>query len=235
MLILTAAQKAEPEPAPSAELLAAGRTVLAELAAASAKTKILAADYVQTQTSLLFEEPAVSSGKVFLRADPGTLVMRVAKPEPVWMRSDAVSHQVWHQGKARAERFLFRENDMAAAMLSSLGTGADALEKSFRFLEAEHAEQKGRVLLAPLDERLRTAIVKLELRTVRDATGVWLAYLAYENPELERTEIVFQAPVRNPELTPAELEEIFGTALPAEVQVLTHDLRSKVPAKRGPQ
>lgn len=233
ILILAAAQKAEPEAAQDAAALAEGRALLAELAASSVKTKILAAEFVQTQSSLLFEEPVISRGKMFLRAEPGTLVMRAEQPEAIWMRSDATSHQVWHRGKARAERFLFRENEMATALLRCLGAGVETLEKSFRILDAQRTEQGGKIVLEPLEERLRTAMVRLELRTVKDETGVWLAGVFYENPEKETTLIEFSALARNPELKAKELEEIFSAALPAEVKVLTHDLRNKAPDKPG--
>lgn len=214
--------------APDAETLATGRRVLAELSAASAGTRLLVADYVQTQTSLLFEEPLVSRGKLFLRADPGTLVMRVEKPAPIWMRSDATSHQVWYRDKARAERFLFHANEMGGALLGSLGAEAAALEKTFLILEASSSETEGFVALVPREARLRTALARLELRTVREAAGVRLASVAYANPEQERTVLELQAPARNPELP--DVEEIFSTALPAEVRLLSHDLREKAPA-----
>ncbi len=202
-----------------------GQAVLLALGSAAKGVGVLTADYVQTQESVLFEKPLVASGKLYLRIEPLTLTMCVDKPEALWIRTDRTSHQVWYRARNRAERFLYKENPLADAMLQCIGGDSKGLETNFDVLEVKREPAGDRVVLVPKTEALRKVIARLELRTTWVDQRLVLESILHSNKDGERTLLELRNCARDPKLEAQDA--LFTEKLPDEVELLTHDLRTQ--------
>lgn len=227
------------DPEKNAALSKAAREALSPVTEAMEDVEHLRADFVQSQSSLLLDEPIVTEGKLLLRADPGTLVLEIEGEHPVRVRSDETSHQIHYVDQERAERYVFEENRVAAALLACVGADFDALEKSFRVTAVDRLDERRakrdengepvgedlperiRVSLRPTDEAVAEAIRDLELTVDAETKRVFSIRHTNEDGE----EVVLR--LQGVELDPKDWkdrEDDFSKDLPKGTSVKTRRL-----------
>jgi outer membrane lipoprotein-sorting protein len=204
---------------PAAEL-AGARAALERLAAGLEDVRLIRADYVQTQESLLLAEPLVSRGVIHLRRDPGCMRLEVREPRRAVVRSDVSSHQVWHPDMKRAERWLFESNEATRALLLCFSPDVRKAEETFAFRGFAESEESLTVRLEPRAEAVRRVLAALELEIRREDSA--LVRVSHANPDGEEVRIELAHVERNPEIE--DLEALFSRELPDDVRLLVHEV-----------
>lgn len=215
-----------PADAPREAVRDAARDALAPVSKRMEQVRHLRARFDQEQESLLLAEPIVSSGRLFLRTDPATVVLLVEGDEPVKIRSDARSHLVYHVSRKRAERFLFERNELAGALLACLSGDMETLERAFdvRACRAsnEGPSERVHIVLAPREERLREQLRQLEVLV--DPVQATVTRVGYENADGERVTLS----LGDVELDPDDWSDpraTFSALLPPDVEVTERRVR----------
>jgi hypothetical protein len=202
----------------SASDLACARAAIARLGEQMEKVDYLRADYRQEQNSLLLSEPLESSGLLRLRADPPCLLLELELPRRVIVRSDATSHRTYWPDEKRAERWVFRSNDLARTLVRCFGPGIARLEESFEIREWIPGETTDVVVCVPRKKEFERFLVELRL-VLRRADG-WLVEVAHANADGEAVRFELSNMVLEPD--PKEEAPHFAPELPAGVTELVH-------------
>lgn len=198
--------------------LAEARALIERMAASLDGVELVRGDYVQTQESLLLAEPIVSKGSLYVRREPGCMLLEVAEPRSVRIRSDATTHEILHPDLGRAERWVFDSNEATKALLACFSSDVRHLEETFALRSAERAEGCLEIAMEPKGEEVKRLLTELRL-TVRleDARPV---RVAHSNPEGEEVRI----DVAKLELDP-EIEDpraLFDAPLPEGCRLMVH-------------
>lgn len=220
----------EPEEAPLDEAeLAAARKLIARASKALEGVLRVDAAFVQTQHSILLDEPLVSNGKLYLRAEPACLVLEFSDPRPVQLRSDATSHRVWERDKRRAERYDFEANDLAVALISIFTADIGKVEEHFRLVELAPGEQLTVLGMVPRAEELAAVLGGLEL-TVRNADAQVVA-ASYTNADGEATRLALDEIVHHEKGD--DLDAVFDAPLPKGVRLEVHRIKRPEDERAG--
>lgn len=206
------------QPVADAAELARARDLLASLARALEGVRVLGADYVQRQESLLALEPLVSRGQLWLRRQPGCLVLEAREPRRARIRMDGASHQVHDLEAGRAERFEFESRELSQALLQCFAVDLARLEAAFEVRGLELRGELRAIRLEPRAEKLRAHLRTLTL-LVRPEP-LQLAGFEQENAQGERLYLEFSELRLDPPLERAD--ELFGAALPKGVKLSVH-------------
>ena len=201
--------------------LAGARAALERLAKAMEKVERLRARYTQRQESLLLAEPILSKGTLHLRADPGCILLELGGERIVRVRSDAKSHQVYWPEEKRAERWLFRSNELARALLRCFSADVRRMEEVFEIRGYTRGELVSEVVLTPRDSKLHRYLASLKLSL--DSASSQLVALAHENAEGEHVRFELADVDLDPD---AKLEDaLLDEPLPKEVRLLVHEVK----------
>ncbi len=203
--------------------LPAARSAIERLAKAMEEVKRIRAHYVQYQESLLLAEPLVSKGTLHLRADPGCLLLELAEPRPVIVRSDPKSHQMYWPVEKRAERWLFRSNELASALLRCFSADVRAIESTFEIRGFAAGEKTSELTLVPRDEKLHRYLASLTLTLASDSGR--MVGIAHQNAEGERVRFELSEIDLAPDPTTEDAR--LDQALPADVRLLVHEVKDE--------
>jgi hypothetical protein len=216
------ASRAQSQPAGArsadAAELARAQELLAKLARTLEGVRVLNADYVQRQESLLALEPLVSRGQLWLRREPGCLLLEAHEPRRARIRMDGASHQVHDLEAGRAERFEFESRELSQALLQCFAVELAQLEAAFWVRGLEERGELRAIRLEPRSEKLRAHLRTLTL-LVR-AEPLQLAGFEQENAQGERLALEFAKLRLDPPLERAD--ELFSAALPPGVRLSVH-------------
>lgn len=201
--------------------LEAARARLAQVAKKMEKVERLQASYIQYQESLLLAEPLVSQGTLHLRAEPGCLLLEVGGDRPVQVRSDQKSHQMYWPREKTAERWLFRSNELARALLRCFSAEVGRLEEAFEIRGYASQAGQSKLRLVPREKKLQRHLAALVLEI--DETSQQLVGIAHENAEGEHVRLVLS----KIDLAPAAQAQdaLFDAALPSDVRLLVHEVK----------
>ncbi len=215
------AARAAPRAQEPAVDLAAAREALERLAKQMEKVQLLRARYRQVQESLLLAEPLVTSGTLHLRSRPGCVLLELTEPRHVLVRSDGKSHQVYWPDEKRAERWLFRSNELARALLRCFSPDILRIEETFEIRAFDRGESTSVVSLVPRDQRIHRYLASLKLTLSNENGG--LTAVAHENAEGEHVRFELTDVDLDPD---AEVETpLFDRPLPADVRLLVHEVK----------
>ena len=218
LLALVLPLAAAGDDAPEAGPHAAARAAIERMAAGLEGVRILRGDYVQTQESLLLAEPIVSKGRLHIRREPGCLLLEIAEPRRVRIRSDATTHQIHHPDLGRAERWVFESNEATKALLQCFSSDARRLEQTFAIRASKSTEEAIEIAMEPRNEDVGRLLTELRL-TIRTADAR-LVLVAHSNPEGEEVRIDVLTLELDPELDdPAAL---FDAPLPDGCRLMVH-------------
>jgi hypothetical protein len=221
VLVLIALSFAPLRAQESAPDLTAARTAIERLAKTMEKVERIRAHYVQYQESLLLAEPLVSKGTLHLRAEPACLLLELAEPRPVIVRSDPKSHQMYWPTEKLAERWLFRSNELARALLRCFSADIRAVEEIFEIRAFTPGEKTSELLLVPRDDKLRRYLATLSL-TLSNETGN-LVGITHQNAEGERVRFELSELDLAPD--PTVENALFDRPLPSDVRLLVHEVK----------
>lgn len=194
----------------------AARALLEEWARRQAEVETLSARFSQEVRTPLLLEPLRSEGRLLYRRRPACLVFEIEKPRETRVRFDAASYQVHRVAEKRAERFLFRRDDLAGALVQVFGPEVRELGESFRLTGFERTEEEATVRLAPESKELRTFLTSLTL--VFGLEPAELRRVGYVNAEGDGVRIELRKVDRKAEIEAAR----FRAALPEGVELRTH-------------
>ena len=216
-------QESERRPALSEAHLSAARTAIARLGERMANVAYLRAEYAQEQTSLLLVEPIESKGVLRLRADPPCLLLELTEPRPVLVRSDETSHRMYWPEEKRAERWLFRSNELARTLVRCFGPDIDRIEESFEILAWKSGKTTDVIELLPRQKGIERFLVKLRLE-LRRSDGL-LIQVAHSNAEGESVRFTLSRVDLEPD--PEQEAPHFVKELPEDVKELVHRVEQR--------
>ena len=193
--------------------------------------RYLRAEYAQFQKSILRPEPITSRGLMHVRTEPGCIVLELRDPRPVWIRADATTHQVYHPTQKRAERFLFKSNELAKALLSFFGADIRALETTFKITDytVDEDAKRAQYELIPKWEELAKRVRRLSLTVdLKTYLPIAIEQVSPDNDgDGQDEELRFELSniERNPKPTPGETP-VFDRPLPKDTQVVEHEVET---------
>jgi outer membrane lipoprotein-sorting protein len=204
------------------------RAAISRLAQKLEGVERMHANFIQEQHTMLMAEPLVSKGRLSLRGEPGCLVLELKEPQHAILRSDATSHQVYYPAKKRAERYLFKSNELAKTLLSILTVDVTQIEKVFQITGKGSDELETFLELRLRDEKKRRIVD--HLRILISAKSSKLAGVSFVNSDGEKTVLrLSEMRYISQQSTAQERskeEQAFDVPLPKDVQLVVHSISS---------
>ena len=183
------------------------------------KAESLTGSFTQRRRTALLDEPMTSSGMLYYRRAPETLVFALEKPRRTEVHIDITSYQVWRPDERQLERFVFEDRDVLRGIFTAFNPELERIGALFKVELAEQKQGCSRVSITPLEVKVQRFFSRLWL-TLQDSDGA-LRGLSLREAEGDDVEFELGELALNASVPPA----LFDLKIPEGTRVLEHRVK----------